>query len=102
MDIISNFKYVSPLALAIDKTGVKEKYENTNNDNTKTENMDPLEIILNLSIFVVAAYLSWTCNTKRDVSTPLKVIYALFAGVFGFVYIIIHMILVGGNCCKCN
>ncbi len=54
--------------------------------------------VFSLIIGLVAAYLSWTCNTTFGVSFPLKIIYALFAYIFGLFYIIIYFIFLKGKC----
>jgi hypothetical protein len=53
---------------------------------------------IGLIIGVYAAYLSWECNSALGISTPLKVIYAFFAWVFGLLYLIFYVIFRAGTC----
>lgn len=49
--------------------------------------------IFSLLIGFYAAYLSWTCNTAKGVDTTEKVIYAIFAYIFGFFYLIYYLLV---------
>lgn len=55
----------------------------------KKSQMSPL-ISFGMLIGILAAYLSWTCNTAQGLGTPEKVIYALFAYLFGGFYLIYY------------
>lgn len=46
--------------------------------------------VIGLLIGIYAAYLSWTCNTAKGVDTVGKVIYAIFAFIFGLFYLIYY------------
>jgi hypothetical protein len=48
--------------------------------------------LISFLISVYAVYVSWNCNTASDVNVILKTIYALFAFMFGWVYLLIHYI----------
>lgn len=54
--------------------------------------------VIGLIIGVYAAYLSWECNSAMGMGTPLKVIYAFFAWVFGLLYLIFYVIFRAGTC----
>jgi hypothetical protein len=56
--------------------------------NTKSSSIS----IFGLLLGIFAAYLSWTCNTVKGVDTVGKVIYALFAFLFGGFYLIYYLI----------
>lgn len=64
----------------------------------KQEKQSIMSIVIGIAFSVVAAYVSWSCNTTRGISTPLKVFYALFAFLFGAIYLIFYAIFVGGYC----
>lgn len=57
---------------------------------------DTLIKALSLGVSLVAAFLSWSCN--RGTNAVLRVIYALFAFMFGFTYIILYIIFRQGEC----
>ena len=64
--------------------------------NTKdTNSVDPftiISIIISLVIGCIAATLSWNCNTAKEVSVGLKIIFAFFAFIFGLIYIVLYLI----------
>lgn len=59
---------------------------------------DILSFILGVVIGLYAAYLSWQCNTKMAYSTFLKVIFAIFAYIFGLVYLVLYLIMRFDTC----
>jgi uncharacterized protein YacL len=59
---------------------------------------DILSFVLGVIIGLYAAYLSWQCNTKMDYSTFVKVIFAIFAYIFGLVYLILYLIMRFDTC----
>ena len=54
--------------------------------------------IFAVAISCLAAYVSWSCNTKRGISTLAKILYSIFAFFFGALYLIFYAIFVGGYC----
>jgi hypothetical protein len=54
--------------------------------------------LISLALGVGAAYLSWQCNTAADVPTAQKVLFAFFAFLFGFLYLILYAIFLSGRC----
>jgi hypothetical protein len=63
----------------------------------KTEVISSFNII-SFIISCFAVYLSWTCNTAVGVHLVLKLIYAFFAFVFGFIYLIYYLLVRGDMC----
>lgn len=57
-----------------------------------------LGFILGVVIGLCAAYLSWQCNTSLDYNVFLKVIFAILAYMFGFVYLILYLIMRWDTC----
>lgn len=57
-----------------------------------------VSFVVGIVIGVVAVYLSWTCNTALQYGTALKVIFAILAYLFGFLYIILYMIMRYDTC----
>lgn len=55
-----------------------------------------------IGIFVglFAAYLSWTCNTRMSYGVVWKVINAIFAYIFGLIYIFLYVIFRWDVCRK--
>lgn len=46
----------------------------------------------------LAAYVSWSCNTRRGISVPMKIIFSFGAFLFGSLYLIFYAIFVSGYC----
>lgn len=59
---------------------------------------DILSFVLGIIIGLYAAYLSWQCNSKMNYGTFLKVIFAIFAYIFGLVYLILYLIMRYDTC----
>jgi len=57
---------------------------------TLEEESNPAFMIMELLVGVIAVYLSWTCNTKAGIEVPMKIFYALFAYVFGILYLLYY------------
>jgi hypothetical protein len=55
-------------------------------------------LIIAIILGFVAFYLSWQCNTALGYSSVEKACYALFAFLFGGVYIIMYLIFRAGTC----
>ena len=55
--------------------------------------------IISILIGAYAAYLSYTCNSKRfDMSEPTKIIWAVIAYFFGLVYLIYYTLFRSDYC----
>jgi len=54
--------------------------------------------ILLLLINSYAAYLSWECNTSKNYPLMLKVVFSLFAFMFGSLYILYYMLFKFDDC----
>jgi hypothetical protein len=46
--------------------------------------------IISILIGAYAAYLSYTCNSKRDMTLPTKIVWAIISYFFGLVYIVYY------------
>lgn len=57
-----------------------------------------VSFVIGVLIGIVAIYLSWSCNTAIEYHIVMKVIFAVFAYLFGFVYILLYMILRYDTC----
>lgn len=80
------------------------KSENENNEDKKLSLTDYIKYMLQISIFVFAIYLSWTCNSKCEptMNAIIKGIRAFFAGLFGFLYLIVYALFWSTDCNKCK
>lgn len=57
-----------------------------------------LSFILGVVIGLYAAFLSWQCNTKLSYNMFLKVIFAIFAYLFGLVYLVLYVVMRWDTC----
>jgi hypothetical protein len=56
--------------------------------------------VLLLLINSYAAYLSWDCNTVKKYPMPLKIVFSIFAFMFGSVYVLYYMLFKFDDCNK--
>jgi len=49
--------------------------------------------VLHVVLFMLAVYLSWSCNTMKGISVLMKVLYASVAGIFSVLYTFIYLII---------
>jgi hypothetical protein len=47
---------------------------------------------------IAAVYLSWTCNTALQYNFGLKVFFAIFAYIFGLLYLILYILMRYDTC----
>ncbi len=59
---------------------------------------DVLSFILGVVIGLYAAFLSWQCNSKLNYNMFLKVIFSIFAYMFGLVYLILYVVMRWDTC----
>jgi hypothetical protein len=57
-----------------------------------------ISFAIGIIIGIVAVYLSWTCNTAMQYNFALKVFFAIFAYLFGLIYIILYIIMRYDTC----
>ena len=49
-------------------------------------------------VSLCAAWLSWTCNTRMGISLAAKVVWAVLAYIFGFLYLIYYALIRSDAC----
>jgi hypothetical protein len=74
----------------------EDEYDNMS-DNSASK-ISTGTFILLLLINSYAAYLSWDCNTSKNYPLMLKLIFSLFAFMFGTLYIIYYMLFRFDDC----
>lgn len=55
--------------------------------------IDAVSLVLGIIIGLYAAYLSWMCNDKVGYPIFIKAIFAVFAYIFGLVYLILYLLM---------
>lgn len=79
----------------VDCPRLKEGYDNVDQEEAGWE--VPIWVkIASALIFALAAYLSWSCNVTEPLF--LRVVYAGFAGIFGWVYLVYYFFVRSGFC----
>jgi hypothetical protein len=56
--------------------------------------------LVSIALGCCAAYLSWSCNMASGISSGWCVIRAVFAFIFGLVYLVLYAIFFAGRCGK--
>ena len=78
----------------------KKKLEKLNAETVSNDNMMSYGTILSMIIGLYAAYLSYECNTKKDVPEMSKIIFAVLAYIFGLFYMIYYYLFQYDVCSK--
>ena len=79
------------LELFIPKLIKKENLE-------EQKNYSIFQIILSILVSSLAVYLSWTCNSAVGINVLLKIIYAIFAFLFGPLYFVYYLLVQQNTC----
>jgi len=90
-------------ALLIKYLSTQEKKPLVEDDNIEkfnmvSENINIIGLIISVAIGGYAAYLSYECNTKHNMSEPIKIVYAILAYIFGLIYLIYYLLFRGDYC----
>lgn len=54
--------------------------------------------LITVSVSVLSVYLSWSCNTAQNEPAVIKVVYAFFAFLFGWLYLILYFLFFRTSC----
>jgi hypothetical protein len=95
---------VAIVALAVTRAQQKENYNlKAAVEDVQQNPRNTIRSLISLAIFLFAAYLSWSCNSRcaPGMGVIEKVFRAFFAGVFGIVYLIIYFIFFKVDCGRC-
>jgi len=87
----------------------KKKYENmdfvenpTNQQNQQVvvvdSNIMNFGTIISIMIGLYAAYLSYECNSKKNIPEMSKIFFSIFAYIFGFFYLIYYYLFQYDSC----
>ena len=72
-----------------------EKLNESNNSNGMGSNFG---LIISIFIGAFAAYLSYDCNSKKNMSELQKVLWAVLAYIFGLLYLIYYALFRFDSC----
>jgi len=79
----------------------KKKIENLNSTAVpENDHMMTVGTILSLIIGLYAAYLSYDCNSKKNIPEMSKVIFAILAYFFGLFYLVYYYLFQYDICIK--
>ena len=79
----------------------KKKVEKLNSVATPgNDNMMSIGTVISMIIGFYAAYLSYECNTKKDIPEVSKIIFAVLAYVFGLFYLTYYYLFQYDVCIK--
>jgi len=85
----------------VDVTNITAELPESTEDmvvNKKAESLSTTTFILMLLINSYAAYLSWECNSKNNYPLVLKLVFSLFAFMFGTLYILYYILFRFDSC----
>jgi hypothetical protein len=63
-----------------------------------TDGVSILGMIISIAIGGYSAYLSYECNTRHNMSEPMKIIFAILAYIFGLLYLIYYVLFRSDYC----
>jgi hypothetical protein len=63
-----------------------------------TDGVSMLGMIISIAIGGYSAYLSYECNTRHNMSEPMKIIFAILAYIFGLLYLIYYVLFRSDYC----
>ena len=72
--------------------------EEENTSDSSASKISTGTFVLLLLINSYAAYLSWDCNTSKNYPLMLKIVFSLFAFMFGTLYIMYYMLFRFDDC----
>jgi len=99
----SNNLAVNPIAgdvyvTNVDVTNINADTQEDMVVNKKAERLSTTTFVLMLLINSYAAYLSWECNSKNNYPLTLKIMFSLFAFMFGSFYILYYVLFRFDTC----
>jgi hypothetical protein len=68
--------------------------------NSKANKISSITFLLMLLINSYAAYLSWECNSGKNYPLAMKIIFSLFAFIFGTLYLLYYVLFRFDECNK--
>jgi hypothetical protein len=66
--------------------------------NERMDQFSSFGSIISIIIGFYAAYLSYTCNSKRNMSESVKVLWAIIAYLFGLIYLVYYVLFRSDYC----
>jgi len=90
---------ISLTKIEVTNIGVDDERQEMN-QKAKADRLSTTTFILMLFINSYAAYLSWDCNTKNNYPLSLKIVFSLFAFMFGSFYLLYYILFRFDTCKK--
>ena len=86
-------------ALVILKNLQKNKKKLEKLDETsESSSMSKYGIFISIMIGVYAAYISYDCNSKKNIPEIQKIVYSILAYIFGLIYLIYYFLFRFDSC----
>ena len=99
LDDANTTNNISITNIEVTNVGVDDESQEMN-QKTKADRLSTTTFILMLFINSYAAYLSWDCNTKNNYPLSLKIVFSLFAFMFGSFYLLYYILFRFDSCNK--
>jgi len=87
------------LSSALGEESIESRLDGGGETKTTITDISPVAWAISIALSALAAYVSWTCNTKRLIPPVMKVVYAFFAFIFGGLYLLMYFFMTSGYCC---
>jgi hypothetical protein len=99
MDALEIIKQINTYKRKLEKMQYNsEKDEKQNESSNIDNNMMNIGTIISMMIGLYAAYLSYECNSKKNIPEMTKIIFAIFAYIFGLFYLMYYYLFQYENC----
>ena len=85
-------------AFAIIKKIDQERKKIEKLESTSSNNMLDIGTYISMLIGFYAAYLSYECNSKKNMPEVTKIMFAIFAYIFGLIYLVYHYLFQYDQC----
>jgi len=80
------------------KKKIEHMHEEEDYNLMSVSNVSMFSFLLMIMINSYAAYLSWDCNSSKNYPLILKVVFSLFAFMFGSIYIVYFILFKFDEC----
>jgi heme O synthase-like polyprenyltransferase len=68
------------------------------NESTQSKGVDSIGLLISIIIGAYAAFLSYECNSKKDVPESHKIFFAVLAYLFGLFYLVYYFLFRYDTC----
>ena len=97
MDALEIIKQINNYKRKVEKMEYKSGQKPVPEENPNS-NMMSIGTIISMMIGLYAAHLSYECNSKKNIPEMSKIVFSVFAYIFGLFYLIYYYLFQYDNC----